>query len=333
MISVIQRKQLLIIVSVSFLLFLFTLLLFLPFSSHPLSYQAPPSYPHPKGPPGVNGNEPERDVAFENPFETATHRFGIVWQTGVRTVTYSDTEIELIGPERILLPLAGQSEYVQSHDLVIEKIIAYEPLVFLNSHLGYTHTFLKNPCLVIFTPSICLSPESSPAKLVGEQSWERYNGGGYSISVSNGVNTTIYFSTSYLFVHGSVTYFNGEMRYYEVAVLRTLDLFNIYPIDNITDGNLDLNSNEYIIDNSGEPILYYELINSWSVSNGETFTVVLNITDDSLKSNSFIFHPRIEVKTYSDYYGVPFIHEFNGSIDQEFYLRLDNFLSLNIVIP
>ena len=324
-----NKKQKIFVASI-FSLFLLTLLLILiPFSSHPLIYKAPGAPSYHSGVPGVNGTAPFRDTTFNCSLETITERIIFIRQSGVRTVTHFDAEIELAGPERVFLPLGKQPNYVQSHDLVIEQIKSYEPLVLLMSHLGYIHVFQKNPCLVMFTRCLSLSPNSSPANLRGKLTPVSQDGWGFTETVSDGNNKTIYFSTTYLFVHGSVTYFNEETRYYEVVSLQDIDFGNIYPVENINDETMHLNTPEYVMDSSNEPVQYYNLVNK-SFSGTGSFTVELTIPDDGITTNSFLFNLSIELKRSHPNDPLPICHGFSGTVESYFHLRYDNFLSMNI---
>ncbi|MFX1283040.1 MAG: hypothetical protein ACFFB5_05260 [Promethearchaeota archaeon] len=319
-----------IVVAAIFSLFLLTLVLILiPFSSHPLIYKAPSSPSYYNGVPGVNGAAPFRDTTFNLSLESITERLIFIRQRGVRTVTHFDAEIELAGPERVFLPIGNQPSYVQSHDLVIEQIKAYEPLVLHKSHLDYIHVFQKNPCLVRFTRSLSLSPNSSPANLRGKITPVFQDDWGFTETVSDGNNKTIYFSTTYLFVHGSVTYFNGETRYYEVVSLQDIDFGNIYPVENINDETMHLNTPKYVMDSNNEPIEFYNLMNR-SLSGTGSITVELTIPDDKISTNSFLFNLNIELERIHPDNPLPIFHGFYGTVESCFRLRFDNYLSLNI---
>jgi hypothetical protein len=161
------------------------------------------------------------------------------WYTGIVTKTGYPNELFLEGPKGPT-HLVPKNWYVYNHDLKYKEIVAYVPMIMLESDIWYNHTFeltTSTTTQSTFSVScelgikngidqISVAYGESETTIIAQAS-------GWTESTGEGKTKIIYVRQEFLHLYGSVTYFTGinYITYdYDVLALQYIEWDNIYPI-------------------------------------------------------------------------------------------------------
>jgi hypothetical protein len=158
---------------------------------------------------GVCGAAPE---CFDHSYSSTVHFKISTYGFGLLTDTIFDHEIFLEGPEK---PIT-EPEYTKNVNLTYEAISTFVPFIILRSELWYNHTVK-----VVNSHWVNLVSD-------GESVGRIWMTSGFTEIAKNGTTRILYFKSNILHVFGTVTYWNGETRYYDVISIEGIFYDNIY---------------------------------------------------------------------------------------------------------
>jgi len=131
-------------------------------------------------------------------------------EKGLKTIVPYSTQIFLEGPQRTLVDAyITNTPYVKNINLKFEIVQIYIPYMICRSEQWYNH-------------SVYVKSSFSSGSITGTCAWGEI--------VKDGDAEVIYFETMLLHIFGSVTYWNGEIRKYDVIDVLEILFCNTYGI-------------------------------------------------------------------------------------------------------
>jgi hypothetical protein len=306
-------------------------------------------------PPGVCGEPaevdpwgPNNDWGFSYADSYLIYPFlGIYYRftTGLITNTAFNYEIRLTGPTMLSSALLPRPTYVKENNLVIERVLAYKPVLYIESRDWYEHAvtftatesnkFKMEFSLGIADPYGICSIEGGYSTTITKTSINSW-----TESISGNHWKVVYVKMVFLRVHGTVKYFNDEVRTYDAMILESADWSNIYVTSDMWGDNKELpliNIDYYDSPNDGDtnPDKFYYLgQESWTYSEVRETSVYFGI---SIKVATKYFTLSGSAKfTWTTTSGLSIKHEFTGpgqlpSTVDYYYLIMYGFFTLNIL--
>jgi len=264
--------------------------------------------------------------------------------TGLITSTSFNYEIRMDGPTMYSFGFLPRPTYVKENNLVIERVIAYKPVLYIESHDWYEHEvtftstssnqFKMELSLGIADPYGICSIEGGYSTTITKTSISSW-----TESISGNHWKVVYVRMAFLRVHGTVKYFNNEVRSYDAMILESADWSNIYVTSDIWGDNKELpliNIDYYDSPNDGDtnPDKFYYLGDqSKTYSEVKETSVYFGI---NLKVSTKYFTLSGSAKfTWTSSSGLSIKHKFTGpgplpSTVDYYYLMMYNFFTLNI---
>ncbi|MEJ2252259.1 MAG: hypothetical protein P8Y97_21675, partial [Candidatus Lokiarchaeota archaeon] len=151
--------------------------------------------------------------------------------TGIHTVTPFDYEINMPGPEDDTANTLSVNSYVKSNNLVMDEIMAYRPVFFLDAASWYDHKLtLQASSSSSFTAefNLGISTLQGSCSIYGgiSQTTSTTVGGGWTEQTHNGNWCDVYVMMTFLRIHGSLTFFDGSVRNYDAVIMEYVDFIN-----------------------------------------------------------------------------------------------------------